>query len=126
MILKTVILSTLTVFSMSVAYANQDKTGCKIKRKTLEKQLEYAQADKDERLIAGLTRTLENIKNTCDLEKRLKEQNNKSGSAKNGLADSTPPLKQQRSKIPSRKQAKNRATNPDKANSGKKVQARQK
>ncbi|SFU89953.1 hypothetical protein SAMN05421784_14123 [Xenorhabdus koppenhoeferi] len=37
MMSKTVMLSVLIVLSMSVAYASQDKTGCKIKRKTLEK-----------------------------------------------------------------------------------------
>ncbi|MDE1475763.1 DUF1090 family protein [Xenorhabdus bovienii] len=74
MISKTMILSALIVFSMSVAYASQEKTGCEIKKKTLKKQLEYAQADRDKRLIAGLTRTLESIKATCELEKRLKYQ----------------------------------------------------
>ncbi|MDC9598062.1 hypothetical protein [Xenorhabdus anantnagensis] len=51
MMSKTVILSVLIVFSMGAAYANQGKAGCEIKKTTLEKQLEYAQADKNERLI---------------------------------------------------------------------------
>ncbi|WP_222941668.1 MULTISPECIES: DUF1090 family protein [Xenorhabdus] len=43
----------------------------------MEKQLQYAQADEDNRLIKGLIRTLENIKTTCALEELLQEQNNK-------------------------------------------------
>ncbi|MDX8000932.1 DUF1090 domain-containing protein [Xenorhabdus sp. Reich] len=117
---KTVLLAVLTVFSMSVAYADQDKAGCKIKKKTLEKQLEYAQADKDERLIKGLTRTLENIKTTCDLEKRLQKQNNKSETVKNNLAGNPQPRKQASSKNQSGKPTKKAV------NTGKKVQAKQK
>ncbi|CAM3768536.1 DUF1090 family protein [Xenorhabdus thuongxuanensis] len=89
MMLKTVILSVLIVFSMSAAYANQGKTGCEIKKKTLEKQLQYAQADKDERLIKGLTRTLENIKTTCVLEEFLQEQNNKPETVKENAENNT-------------------------------------
>ncbi|MBD2811587.1 DUF1090 family protein [Xenorhabdus sp. Vera] len=94
MMSKTVILSVLIVFSMNVAYASQDKTGCKIKIKTLKKQIEYAQKDKNERLITGLLRTLENIKSVCSLEKRLKEKNNKPKTAKNNLADKKVQAKQ--------------------------------
>ncbi|MDC9590467.1 DUF1090 family protein [Xenorhabdus sp. XENO-10] len=106
MMSKTVILSVLIVFSMSAAYANQGKAGCEIKKTTLEKQLEYAQADKNERLIKGLTRTLENIKITCALEKRLKEQNNNPETVKNNLTDGSPPLKQKNNKNQFRKSTK--------------------
>ncbi|WFQ79118.1 DUF1090 family protein [Xenorhabdus sp. SF857] len=116
MMSKTVILSVLIVFSMSVAYANRGKTGCEIKKKTLEKQLQYAQADKDKRLIKGLMRSLENIKTTCALEELLQAQNNKSetvkGNAKNNTTgnsadkNSSPPLKQPSSKRPSHKPSK--------------------
>ncbi|BET95295.1 DUF1090 family protein [Xenorhabdus taiwanensis] len=117
MMSKTVILSVLIVFSMSVAYANRGKTGCEVKEKTLEKQLQYAQADKDNRLIKGLTRTLENIKIICALEELLQEQNNKQETVKDNaknnttgnLADknSSPPLKRPNSKSQSRKPSKN-------------------
>ncbi|OKP02731.1 DUF1090 family protein [Xenorhabdus eapokensis] len=89
MVSKTVILSVLIVFSMSATYANQGKTGCEIKKKTLEKQLQYAQADKDKRLIKGLARTLENIKTTCALEKLLQEQKNKSETTKDNAKNNT-------------------------------------
>ncbi|MBC8943973.1 MULTISPECIES: DUF1090 family protein [Xenorhabdus] len=69
---KTMILSVLIVFSMSIAYANPSKAGCEEKKKTLEKQLKYAKNDKDKRLIAGLTRTLESLNATCEWERRLK------------------------------------------------------
>ncbi|WP_244183449.1 DUF1090 family protein [Xenorhabdus kozodoii] len=82
---KTVIFSVLIVFSVSSAYATQSKTGCEIKQKTLEKQLQYAQADNDERLIKGLTRSLEYTKTTCALEKRLQDQNNKSETVKDNI-----------------------------------------
>ncbi|OTA14088.1 hypothetical protein Xvie_04014 [Xenorhabdus vietnamensis] len=107
MMSKTVILSVLIVFNMSATYANQGKVGCDIKKNTLEKQLKYAQADKDERLIKGLTRTLENIKATCALEKRLKEQNKKSETVKDNLADNSSPLKQENNKSQFRKPTKN-------------------
>ncbi|PHM62653.1 DUF1090 family protein [Xenorhabdus ishibashii] len=89
MMSKTLILSVLIVFSMSAAYANQGKMGCEIKKKTLEKQLRYAQADKDEHLIKGLARALENIKTTCALEEFLQEQNNKSETAKDNAKNNT-------------------------------------
>ncbi|WP_338884101.1 MULTISPECIES: DUF1090 family protein [Xenorhabdus] len=89
MMSKTVISSVLIVFSMSIAYANQGKAGCEIKKKTLEKQLQYAQADKDERLIKGLTRTLENIKATCALEELLQEHNNKPETIKDNAQNNT-------------------------------------
>ncbi|MBE8597726.1 DUF1090 family protein [Xenorhabdus sp. BG5] len=108
MMSKTVILSVLIVFNMSIAYANWGKMGCEIKKKTLEKQLQYAQADKDKRLIKGLTRTLENIKITCALEEFLQEQNNKPETIKDNAKNNTtrnltdknnsPRLKQPRSK----------------------------
>ncbi|MBD2815624.1 DUF1090 family protein [Xenorhabdus sp. Flor] len=69
---KTMILSVLIVFSMSIAYTNPSKAGCEEKKKTLEKQLVYARNDKDKRLIAGLTRTLESLNATCKWERRLK------------------------------------------------------
>ncbi|OTA19510.1 hypothetical protein Xbed_02366 [Xenorhabdus beddingii] len=121
MMSKTLILSVLIVFSMNVAYASQNKSGCKIKRQTLEKQLQYARADKDERLIAGLTRTLENIKTTCDLEKRLKAQKNRPEAVKGHLTDKAPPSKRKNSKKPSHKPTQNSTTK-----TGKKVQAKQK
>ncbi|MBI6550201.1 DUF1090 family protein [Xenorhabdus lircayensis] len=121
MMSKTLILSTLIVFSMSVAYASQDKSGCEIKRKTLKKQLEYAQTDKNERLITGLTRTLKNIKATCALEKRVQDKNNKPKIVKNNLADNSPSLKQADGKKRPRKPAKSNTMD-----TGKKVQAKQK
>ncbi|MBD2796191.1 DUF1090 family protein [Xenorhabdus sp. 18] len=113
MMSKTVILSVLIVFSMNAADANQGKAGCEIKKKTLEKQLEYAQADKDVRLIKGLTRTLEYIKVVCALEKRLRDQNNKPEMVKNNVKDNitnkdnSSLLKQSGSKNQSYKPSKN-------------------
>ncbi|WP_338804273.1 DUF1090 family protein [Xenorhabdus griffiniae] len=118
MISKTVILSVLIVFNMSVAYANRGKTGCEIKKKTLEKQLQYAQADNDKRLIKGLTRTLENIKTTCALEELLQKQNDQPETGKDNAKNSTtrdsanknssPPLKQPSRKNQSRPPSKSK------------------
>ncbi|PHM35984.1 hypothetical protein Xmau_04385 [Xenorhabdus mauleonii] len=121
MMSKTMILSALIVFSMSSAYASQNRAGCEIKKKALETQLEYAQTDKDKRLITGLTRTLENIKTTCDLEKRLQEQNNKSETTKNNVSGKLPPQKQKNSKKQTRKPTKKIGMN-----AGKKAQPKQK
>ncbi|MBD2782734.1 DUF1090 family protein [Xenorhabdus szentirmaii] len=98
MMSKTVLLSVLTVFSMSVAYANQDNSGCEIKRKTLEKQLEYAKADKDNHMVAGLTRTLKTIKILCYPEKHWQTQINNTEMVKHDLAASAPPKKKKKNK----------------------------
>ncbi|AOM41998.1 DUF1090 family protein [Xenorhabdus hominickii] len=124
MMSKTVILSALIVFSVSVADANPSKAGCETKKKTLEKQLKYAQADKDERLITGLTRTLENIKATCDLKKRLENQDSKLDRKPNNSANNPSPLKQINNKNQSHKRTKNSTIERNKHN--KKVQAKQK
>ncbi|PHM46776.1 hypothetical protein Xmir_03895 [Xenorhabdus miraniensis] len=121
MMSKTLIIFVLIVFCMSVAYAAPNKAGCEIKKQTLEKRLQYAQADKDEHLIKGLTRTLENIKAMCALEKRLKDKINKSEAVKDNLADNTAPLKRKNNKKTPRKSTKNSTIK-----TGKKVQAKQK
>ncbi|PHM30054.1 DUF1090 family protein [Xenorhabdus innexi] len=80
---KTMILAVLVVFSMNIAYAKPTKAGCESKQKTLEKQLQYAKNDMDERLISGLTRTLESLNVACEWERRLKVSQKQLSKSKN-------------------------------------------
>ncbi|WP_416777127.1 DUF1090 family protein [Xenorhabdus budapestensis] len=95
---KTMILSVLIVFSMSIAYANPSKAGCEEKKKTLEKQLKYAKNDKNKRLIADLTRTLESLNATCEWERHLKNSQEQPPAHQNNSASDTPSNKASSSK----------------------------
>ncbi|WP_340611780.1 DUF1090 family protein [Xenorhabdus bharatensis] len=90
---KTMILAVLGVFSMNIAYATSTKAECDNKQKTLEKQLQYAKNDMDERLIAGLTRTLESLNAACEWERRLKVAQEQHSKLKNNPTSAKPSSK---------------------------------
>ncbi|WP_426578123.1 DUF1090 family protein [Xenorhabdus stockiae] len=113
---KTMILAVLVVFSMNIAYAKPTKAGCGNKQKTLEKQLQYAKNDMDERLIAGLTRTLESLNSACEWERRLKVAQEQRSKPKNNPT-SAQPSPQKSSQARSEQKAKKKM---------KKVQAKKK
>ncbi|PHM64992.1 hypothetical protein Xsto_02454 [Xenorhabdus stockiae] len=113
---KTMILAVLVVFSMNIAYAKPTKARCENKQKTLEKQLQYAKNDMDERLISGLTRTLESLNAACEWERRLKAAQEQRSKPKNNPT-SAKPSSQKNSQARSEQKGKNKI---------KKVQAKKK
>ncbi|MCC8381822.1 DUF1090 family protein [Xenorhabdus sp. PB30.3] len=114
---KTMLLAVLVVFSMNIAYAKPTKAECENKQKTLEKQLQYAKNDMDERLISGLTRTLESLNSACEWERRLKVAQKQHSKPKNNPTSAAKPTSQKSSQAHSEQKGKKKI---------KKVQAKKK